>query len=72
MAEPFALLAAVALTEDLPAQGLQRGQVGVIVETLAANVYEVEFSDHTGRTYAQLALRADQLLALYYEPTPAA
>lgn len=69
MAEPFVLLAVVALTEDLPAQGLQRGQVGVIVETLAANVYEVEFSDHTGRTYAQLALRADQLLALHYEPT---
>lgn len=66
------LLDIVALTEDLPEEGLQRGQVGTIVEELAPNVYEVEFSDNTGRAYAMLALRAEQLLALHYEAALAA
>ena len=47
-------------------------QVGTIVETLAPDVYEVEFSDNEGRTYASLALRADQLIVLRYEPAVAA
>jgi hypothetical protein len=54
--KPFAV---VALLEDLPGHGLARGQVGTIVETHARGVYEVEFSDNDGRTYATLALRAD-------------
>jgi hypothetical protein len=62
------LLADVALIEDLPQQNLKRGQVGTIVEIHAPGVYEVEFSDDTGRTYAMVALRAEQLLALHYEP----
>jgi hypothetical protein len=62
------LLDVVALTEDLPDRGLRRGQVGTIVELLASGVFEVEFSDEEGQTYATLALRADQLLALHYEP----
>jgi hypothetical protein len=62
------LLDVVALLEDLPSHGLRRGQVGTVVEALAPNVFEVEFSDDNGRTYAQLALRANQLIVLHYEP----
>ena len=61
------LLDVVALTEDLPEHALRRGQVGTIVEELAPGVFEVEFSDNNGRTYAVLALRADQLLLLRYD-----
>jgi hypothetical protein len=62
------LLDVVALTEDLPERGLSRGQVGTVVEELDPDIFEVEFSDNEGRTYAILALRADQLLVLRYEP----
>ena len=68
MSEGIQLLDVVALTTDLPQRNLRRGQVGTIVETLAPDVYEVEFSDNEGRTYASLALRADQLIVLRYEP----
>ncbi len=47
----------VALTEELPEKGLARGQVGTVVETLAPDVFEVEFSDNDGRTYAMQVLR---------------
>ncbi|MGI8857476.1 MAG: DUF4926 domain-containing protein [Thermomicrobiales bacterium] len=66
------LLQTVALLEDMPEQGLTRGQVGTVVEDLAPDVYEVEFSDDDGRTYAMLALRADQLMALRFAPDQAA
>ena len=72
MSEGIQLLDVVALTTDLPQCNLRRGQVGTIVETLAPDVYEVEFSDNEGRTYASLALRADQLIVLRYEPAVAA
>ena len=62
--KPFAV---VALLEDLPSHGLQRGQVGTVVETLAPGVFEVEFSDNEGRTYATCALRIDQLIVLHHE-----
>lgn len=62
------LLDVVALTEDLPERGLTRGQVGTVVEELAPDVFEVEFSDDEGHTYATLALRSDQLMILHYEP----
>jgi hypothetical protein len=62
------LLSVVALLEDLPGKGLLRGQVGTIVETLAPGVYEVEFSDESGSTYASLALRGDQLMRLHHAP----
>ena len=64
------LLDVVALTEDLPGRGLRTGQVGTVVEVLAPDVFEVEFCDNDGRTYASLALRADQLLVLHYSPVP--
>ena len=62
------LLHTVALLTDLPEHGLSRGQVGTVVEELAPDVYEVEFSDNDGRTYAMLPLRAEQLMALHYAP----
>ena len=62
------LLSVVALLEDSKDHKLQRGQVGTIVEQLAPGVYEVEFSDDAGRTYASLSLRAEQLLQLHHEP----
>ncbi len=68
MADAINLLDVVALTEDLPQRGLARGHVGTVVEELAPNVYEVEFSDDNGRTYANLALRAEQLMVLHYRP----
>ena len=57
----------VALLEDLPAQGLVRGQVGTLVENLGLDVFEVEFSDDSGRTYASVALRSNQFLVLHHK-----
>src|ERR1035441_9528302 len=58
----------VALVQDLPEEGLVRGQVGTVVETWAPGVYEVEFCDDQGRTYAMVALKGEQLMRLHYEP----
>jgi Domain of unknown function (DUF4926) len=63
------LLSVVALLEDVPDRGLLRGQVGTVVERLAPGIYEIEFSDDDGRTYATLSLHADQLLQLHHEPS---
>lgn len=60
------LLAEVALLEDVRERGLVRGSVGTIVELLAPEVYEVEFSDDEGRTYAMAPLRTEQLLPLMH------
>ena len=57
----------VAVLEDQPAKGLVRGQVGTVVETLAPDVFEVEFCDNDGRTYASTALKGEQLLVLHHE-----
>ena len=65
------LLDVVALLSDVPAHGLLRGQVGTVVEVLD-DAYEVEFSDDEGKTYAELALAADQLLVLHHRPQRAA
>ena len=62
------LYSVVALTADLPGQRLVRGQVGTIVEVWSPGVYEVEFSDDQGRTYAMVALRDEQLMRLHHEP----
>jgi len=59
------LLDMVALIEDVPDRRLSRGEVGTVVEVLEADVYEVEFSDDRGATYAELALRRDQLVLLH-------
>ena len=62
------LLDVVALKQALPENALLAGQVGTIVELLAPNVYEVDFSDNNGQTYAMLPLHASQLLKLHYAP----
>jgi hypothetical protein len=59
------LLDTVALLEDLPERRLKRGEVGTVVELLAPDVYEVEFCDDDGQTYAEFALRGDQLIVLH-------
>lgn len=66
------LLDVVAVTTDLPEHGLLRGQVGTVVESLSPGIFEVEFSDDQGRTYAQAALSGNQLLVLHYAPQSAA
>ena len=72
MPDTFRLLDVVALTQDLPERGLLRGQVGTIVESLGPDVFEVEFCDNDGRTYASLALKASQLMVLHHEKIEAA
>ena len=64
----FQLLDVVVLKEDLPANNLSAGQVGTLVESLAPDVYEVDFSDDDGQTYAMLPLHTSQLLKLHYTP----
>lgn len=58
----------MAMLEDLPEEGLVRGQVGTVVESWAPGLFEVEFCDDNGKTYAMVALKADQLLQLHHEP----
>jgi len=67
MKDSIKLLDVVALTEDLPREGLFRGQVGTVVEILAPDVYEVEFSDEQGQAYAMKALKSFQLMVLHYK-----
>jgi hypothetical protein len=62
--KPFAV---IALLDDLPDRGLRRGQVGTVVEPLAPDVFEVEFSDNQGHTHASLSLRSDQLMLLHHD-----
>ncbi|MBM4036192.1 MAG: DUF4926 domain-containing protein [Planctomycetes bacterium] len=71
MNEGIRLLDFVALTRDVPGRGLRRGQVGTVVEELAPSVFEVEFTDDHGRTYATAPLEADSLIVLHYEPAEA-
>ena len=62
------ILVVVALLEDLPDRGLNRGQIGTVVEHLERNGEQallVEFSDEQGRTYAIIDLRPDQLVVLH-------
>jgi hypothetical protein len=61
------LLDVVALLNDIPEHHLQRGQVGTIVEVLADNVFEVEFVNLDGQTYAMIPLSLEQLMVLRYE-----
>ena len=62
------LLDVVALLEDLPEINLYRGQVGTIVEEYEPGVFEVEFSDNTGKAYAMEMLKENQLMVLYHYP----
>ncbi|MBZ0188116.1 MAG: DUF4926 domain-containing protein [Candidatus Obscuribacterales bacterium] len=66
------LLDVVALIIDLPERKLWRGQVGTVIECLDSDSFEIEFCDGDGRTYACLALPADQLMVLHYCPSEVA
>ena len=68
MNHEICVLDVVALTEDIPNRGLLRGQVGTVVESLDQGVFEVEFMDNDGKTYAMLPLKSSQLLVLHYQP----
>jgi Domain of unknown function (DUF4926) len=61
------LLDVVALTQDSPAFNLCKGQVGTIVEIDEPNLFEVEFVDLQGKTYAVETLNASHLMSLLYE-----
>ena len=52
----YALLDTVALTRDIPASGLRKGDLGAIVEIHAPEILEVEFVAASGRTQALLTL----------------
>jgi predicted RNase H-like HicB family nuclease len=58
----------VALLEDSPQHGLVRGQAGTIVDVWTPDIYEVEFCDLQGKAYAHVALRAEQMMQLHYDP----
>ena len=62
------LLDIVALLENLPELNLYRGQVGTIVEEYEPGVFEVEFSDNTGKAYAIETLTETQLMVLHHSP----
>lgn len=71
MKAPKQVLDVVALLEDHPDRHLVAGQVGTIVEILGDDVYEVEFVDAKGRTYATAALAGKEIILLHYEPAEA-
>lgn len=66
------LLDVVALTQDLDSEGLRRGEVGTVVEQWKDGVFEVEFSDNTGKAYAFAALRPEQMMKLHFRKDEAA
>jgi hypothetical protein len=72
MADTIALLDVVALTDDLPYVGLERGQAGTVVEILPPDAFLVEFSDHTGEAYAIEPVEASRLMLLKHRPTKSA
>lgn len=66
------ILDIVALIEDLDTEGLRRGVVGTVVEEWKDGVFEVEFSDNFGKSYAFAALRPDQMMKLHFRKDEAA
>lgn len=58
----------VALTEDLPKSKLRRGEIGAVVELHPTGGYEVEFVSQDGHTYALIAAKKEQLIALRQKP----
>jgi hypothetical protein len=54
----------VALLAERPKEGLARGQVGTVVETLDKDSVLVEFSDDEGRAYAVVPCAYSDLMVL--------
>ena len=61
----------VALLKDRTDLGLVSGQVGTVVEILDDGIYEVEFVNDEGETYAMATISANELLVLHYDPAAA-
>ena len=51
------ILDVVVLKEDMPAQGLRKGDLGTVVDIYAAETLEVEFVTASGRTQALVTLQ---------------
>lgn len=48
---------------------LRRGQVGTVVEEYVdVKAFEVEFSGTEGQAFVMIAVKAEQLISLHYEP----
>ncbi|MDO8550065.1 MAG: DUF4926 domain-containing protein [Ignavibacteria bacterium] len=69
MKKRFKLPDVVALSEDLPKEGLLKGQVGTIIEILSDDYFEVEFSNDKGVTYSLIPLKSSQLIQLHFNPS---
>ena len=55
----------VVLTEDLPVEGLHKGDVGAVVHCYqVGGLYEVEFIDEHGSTVRIALIAASQLMKL--------
>jgi len=55
----------VALTEDVPSEGLRKGDVGAVVHCYqAGDIYEVEFIDERGHTKRIASIPASRLMKL--------
>lgn len=55
------VLDTVVLEKDLPDQGLQRGDIGAVVEVCEPDGLEVEFVSGSGRTRALVTLRMTEV-----------
>ena len=66
MNQKIKLLDVVALLKDMPEKKLKKGQVGTVVEKLDEHVFEIEFSDKTGKALAILPILEKDLLLLKY------
>lgn len=53
----------VRLIKDLPAKNLRRGLIGVVIDVLAnpTLAYEVEFTNESGETLAEIAVEPEYL-----------
>ncbi len=71
MKENIKELDIVALLHNIPEKGLVTGHVGTVVETLADGVFEVEFINDSGYTYATAVLENEELILLRYESAAA-
>jgi hypothetical protein len=59
----------VALIEDVPADGLRKGDVGAVVHCYRpGDIYEVEFIDERGRTKRIASIPVSQLMKLNLVP----
>jgi hypothetical protein len=69
--KPIQELDAVALTQDLPEHGLERGDVGTVVLVHREGVaFEVEFIGYDGNTRALLTLEREQVRPLTQHDVP--